>query len=41
MLLGSRTIEGYRKQLLQTTGAKNTAGLVLYAMCAGIVDGGK
>ena len=32
MFLSARTIEGYRKKLLNKVGAKNTAGLVIYAM---------
>lgn len=37
MFLSPRTIEGYRKKLLEKTGAKNTAGLVLFAVRAGLV----
>lgn len=32
LFLSIRTIEGYRNKLLEKTGAKNTAGLVLYAV---------
>lgn len=32
---GIRTVEGYRRNLLQKTGAKNIAGLVVYAIRAG------
>ena len=38
MFLSPRTIEGYRKKLLEKTGAKNTAGLALYAVRAGLVE---
>ena len=34
----ARTIEGYRKQLLVKIGAKNTAGLVLYAVKHGLIE---
>lgn len=40
LFLSPRTIEGYRKQLLEKTGAKNIAGLVLYAVRAGIISAG-
>lgn len=36
--LSSRTIEGYRKKILEKTGAKNTAGMVYFAAKNGIVD---
>lgn len=39
MFLSPRTIEGYRKKLLEKTGAKNTAGLVLLAVKLGIAGG--
>lgn len=32
LVLSSRTIEGYRTKLLEKTGAKNMAGLVVFAM---------
>ncbi len=32
LALSSRTIEGYRTNLLEKTGAKNMAGLVVFAM---------
>ncbi|MEL6536130.1 MAG: response regulator transcription factor [Bacteroidota bacterium] len=38
MFLSPRTIEGYRKKLLDKTGAKNTAGLVMYALKKGVVN---
>ncbi len=34
----SRTIEGYRKKIMEKIGAKNTAGLVMYAIKAGYVS---
>ena len=37
LFLSPRTIEGYRKKLLEKIGAKNTAGLVLFAVRAGLV----
>ncbi len=36
--LSSRTVEGHRKKILQKTGAKNTAGMVYFAIKNGIVD---
>ena len=33
-----RTIEGHRQHLLDKTGAKNTAGLVVFALMHGLVD---
>jgi DNA-binding NarL/FixJ family response regulator len=36
--LSPRTIEGYRKQLIQKTGVKNIAGLVIYSIKTGIVS---
>lgn len=38
LFLSVRTIEGYRNNLLQKSGAKNTAGLVLFAVRNHIVD---
>jgi DNA-binding CsgD family transcriptional regulator len=32
LFLSARTIETYRKRLLEKTGARNTAGLVKYAL---------
>jgi len=34
--LGIRTIEGYREKILEKTRAKNTAGIVVYAIKSGI-----
>ncbi|MGI9544255.1 MAG: response regulator transcription factor [Cyclobacteriaceae bacterium] len=34
----ARTIEGYRKQILGKIGAKNTAGMVLYAVKHGLIE---
>lgn len=36
--LSNRTIEGHRKNLMDKTGAKNTVGLVLYAVKNGYFD---
>lgn len=36
--LSMRTVEGHRNNLLSKTGAKNTAGLVLFAICSKLVD---
>ncbi len=38
LFLSKRTIEGHRTNLLLKTGAKNTAGLVIYAIQNKIVD---
>jgi len=38
IFLSPRTIEGYRNRLLDKTGAKNTAGLVVYAAKQGWLD---
>ncbi|MEO0473086.1 MAG: response regulator transcription factor [Bacteroidota bacterium] len=38
MFLSPRTIEGYRNRLLEKTGARNTAGLVVYAARKGMVN---
>ena len=38
LCLSARTIEGYRKKLLVKIGAKNTAGLVMYAIKHNLVD---
>lgn len=32
LFISSRTVEGHRKNLLEKTGSKNTAGLVIYAI---------
>ena len=37
LFLSPKTIEGYRKSLLEKTGAKNVAGLVLYAIKHGLI----
>ncbi len=37
LYLSPRTIEGYRKQLLEKTGTRNTAGLVMWGVRRGIV----
>jgi len=34
----ARTVEGYRKQILAKIGAKNTAGMVLYAVRYGLIE---
>ena len=36
--LSTRTIEGYRKRLLEKSGSKNVAGLVVYTMKNSLVD---
>ncbi len=36
LFLSPRTIEGYRNNILQKTGARNTAGIVVYAMAQGL-----
>jgi len=36
--LSSRTVEGHRKKILEKTGAKNTAGMVYFAVKNGIID---
>ena len=36
--LSSRTVEGHRKKILEKTGAKNTAGMVYFAIKNGLVD---
>ena len=38
MNLSKRTIEGHRKKLLEKTGARNTAGLVVYALKNKVVE---
>ena len=38
LFLSPRTIEGHRKRMLEKTGAKNTAGLVMYAVRYGLVN---
>ena len=41
LCVSKRTIDGHRNNLLMKTGAKNTAGLVVYAMKNGIVNIGR
>ena len=36
--LSSRTVEGIRTNLIEKVGARNAAGLVVYAIKSGIVD---
>lgn len=36
LFLSPRTVEGYRNNILQKIGARNTAGIVVYAMSKGI-----
>lgn len=36
LFLSPRTVEGHRKNILQKVGARNTAGLVVYALTKGI-----
>lgn len=38
LFIGIRTVEGYRNTLMQKTGAKNVAGLVMFAIRNGYVD---
>jgi len=38
LFIAQRTVEGHRNHLLQKTGAKNIAGLVMYAIKNSIVD---
>ncbi|MEZ4826314.1 MAG: response regulator transcription factor [Bacteroidia bacterium] len=38
LYMSVRTIEGYRNSLLKKTGARNTAGLVVFAYKNGIID---
>ena len=38
LFLSTRTIDGYRNKLLVKTGAKNTAGIVMYAVKHGLVE---
>lgn len=40
LFLSVRTVDGHRNSLLEKTKARNTAGLVLYAMKNGLVDYG-
>ena len=38
LCMSVRTVEGYRERLYEKTGAKNTAGLVVYALRHRITD---
>ena len=38
LYLSERTVEGHRNNLLLKTGARNTAGLVIFALRNGVVD---
>ena len=38
LFLSPRTVEGYRNRLLEKTGARNTAGLVLFASKSDLLD---
>lgn len=38
LYISTRTVDAHRRNLLQKTGAKNTAGLVTYAIKHGLVD---
>ncbi|MDP2387944.1 MAG: response regulator transcription factor [Bacteroidota bacterium] len=38
LFLSTKTIESYRNSLLKKTGARNTAGVVIYAIERGLVD---
>jgi DNA-binding NarL/FixJ family response regulator len=38
LFLSTRTIETYRKRLLEKTGARNSAGLVMFAMENGLIE---
>ena len=38
LFIAQRTVEGHRNNLLQKTGAKNTAGLVIYAISNDLYD---
>ena len=38
LFISARTVEGHKSHLLQKTGAKNIAGLVVFAIKYGIVD---
>lgn len=39
LFLSRRTVEGHRQKLLEKTGAPNTAGLVVFAVRHGLLDG--
>lgn len=38
MHVSVRTVDGHRNNLLEKTGCRNTAGLVLFAVCKGLYD---
>jgi DNA-binding NarL/FixJ family response regulator len=38
LFISNRTVEGHRKNLLEKTGAKNTAGLVVFALKNELVE---
>lgn len=38
LFISVRTVEGHRKKLVEKTGVKNMAGLVIYAMKSGLVE---
>ena len=38
LFISIRTVEGHRNNILEKTGVRNTAGLVVYALANGIVD---
>lgn len=38
LFISPRTVDGHRNNLLQKTGCKNTAGLVVFAIQSGIID---
>lgn len=38
LFISTRTVEGHRKNLLEKSGAKNTAGLIIYALKNNIVN---
>jgi DNA-binding NarL/FixJ family response regulator len=38
LFLSPRTVEGYRKNMLEKIGARNTVGLVIFAMKNNLVD---
>lgn len=41
LFISMKTVNGHRNNLLQKTGSRNVAGLVLYAMKKGIIDDSK
>lgn len=38
LFISTRTVDGHRQKLLDKTGSRNTAGLVIYAMRKGVLD---